>query len=85
MGLAEKILTIMDQTGQTRTGPCSRIVLVPYEQAYATGFEDMHRRVPDIDKIAGYTGWAPRRNLGEILEEVIESFRNIQIGRDCAN
>ena len=29
----------------------SEIRLVPYDQAYGTGFEDMYRRVPDIDKL----------------------------------
>jgi len=50
------------------------IVYVPYEQAYAAGFEDMRRRVPDISKIHRFTGWAPRHTLDEILCDVIASF-----------
>jgi UDP-glucose 4-epimerase len=47
------------------------ILHVPYEKAYAIGFEDMHRRVPDITKIKRCTSWAPGRNLDEILRDVI--------------
>jgi UDP-glucose 4-epimerase len=50
------------------------IVYVPYEQAYAAGFEDMRRRVPDISKIHRFTGWAPKHTLDEILRDVIASF-----------
>lgn len=51
-----------------------RIRFVPYEEAYATGFEDMRRRVPDTSKLRRYTGWEPQRNLQNILEDVIEDF-----------
>jgi len=50
------------------------IVYVPYEQAYAAGFEDMRRRMPDISKIHRLTGWAPKHALDEILRDVIASF-----------
>ena len=33
------------------TGSASEIVLIPYDQAYEAGFEDMPRRVPDLGKI----------------------------------
>jgi UDP-glucose 4-epimerase len=52
----------------------SRIVFVPYEEAYATGFEDMYRRVPDISKIARYTGWKPTHSLTEIVRDVVSSM-----------
>ncbi|MEZ4728938.1 MAG: GDP-mannose 4,6-dehydratase [Caldilineaceae bacterium] len=48
-----------------------RIVLVPYTDAYAVGFEDMRRRVPSIAKIRIYTGWQPKRTLAQILDDVI--------------
>jgi UDP-glucose 4-epimerase len=50
------------------------IVYVPYEQAYAAGFEDMRRRVPDVSKIHRFTGWEPKHTLDEILRDVIASF-----------
>jgi UDP-glucose 4-epimerase len=58
-----------------RTGSRSEIVFVPYDQAYAPGFEDMRRRVPDITRIRELIGWQPRRTLDEILDAVIEDQR----------
>lgn len=51
-----------------------RIQYVPYSEAYASGFEDMRRRVPDTSKLRRHTGWAPQRNLQNILNDVIEEF-----------
>ena len=53
----------------------SEIVLVPYEQAYEAGFEDMPRRVPDLTKIRNLIGYAPTLGLADILERVIEDQR----------
>jgi UDP-glucose 4-epimerase len=53
----------------------SEIKLVPYEEAYEAGFEDMRRRVPDTTKIADLLAWRPTRTLDEILGDVIESQR----------
>ncbi len=53
------------------TGSDSPIELVPYEQAYAAGFEDMRRRVPDTTKVRRLTGWQPARSLSVILRETI--------------
>lgn len=58
-----------------RTGSDSPIGLVSYEEAYEAGFEDMARRVPDTGKIRGLTGWAPTRNLDDILDETIAEAR----------
>ena len=70
-------ITIADLAEKIRalTGSSSEIVRIPYDQAYESGFEDMPRRVPDISKIAGLIGYAPTVELDEILERVIESFR----------
>jgi UDP-glucose 4-epimerase len=65
--LAEKVRTLTESK--------SEIVRIPYDQAYESGFEDMPRRVPDISKIAGLVGYAPTVELDEILDRVIESFR----------
>jgi UDP-glucose 4-epimerase len=53
----------------------SKIKLVPYEEAYEAGFEDMRRRIPDTAKIADLLAWRPTRTLDEILGDVIESQR----------
>jgi hypothetical protein len=37
-------------------GSNSPIQIVPYDQAYEAGFEDMPRRVPDISKICNLIG-----------------------------
>jgi len=58
-----------------RTGSASRIELVPYEQAYARGFEDMRRRVPDTTKLRELTGWQARLSLEDILDDVIAESR----------
>ena len=60
---------------KTMTGSASEIVRIPYDQAYEAGFEDMPRRVPDIRKIGALVGYKPTVDLDEILERVIEHFR----------
>jgi UDP-glucose 4-epimerase len=52
------------------TGSHSEIALIPYSEAYQDGFEDMHRRVPDISKVAQAIGWRPTRTLDEIIFDV---------------
>ena len=70
-------ITIADLAEKVRalTGSASEIVRIPYDQAYESGFEDMPRRVPDITKIHKLIGYKPTVDLDEILERVIESFR----------
>ncbi|HEX2042287.1 MAG TPA: NAD-dependent epimerase/dehydratase family protein [Acidimicrobiales bacterium] len=65
--LAQRILETAESS--------SPIELVPYEKAYVAGFEDMRRRVPDIGKVRGLTGWSPRRTLDDILAETIVEAR----------
>ncbi len=48
----------------------SPITFIPYEEAYAPGFEDMKRRVPDISRLHELTGWQPRYRLDDILMRV---------------
>ena len=54
-----------------RTKSTSEIVAVPYDQAYEEGFEDMMRRVPDTSRINEAIGWAPTRNLDDILTDIV--------------
>ncbi len=61
--LAERVITA--------TGSQSKIVYVPYEEAYAPGFEDMRRRVPDLSKIHQLIGYEPRYALDDTLHRVI--------------
>jgi UDP-glucose 4-epimerase len=57
------------------TASASEITLVPYEQAYEAGFEDMLRRAPDITKIQRLIGYRPGLGLPEMLERVISYER----------
>src|SRR5437588_863192 len=58
-----------------KTGSASPLQLIRYEDAYAVGFEDMRRRVPDTAKIRTLTGWEPKRTLDDILRETILAAR----------
>jgi nucleoside-diphosphate-sugar epimerase len=58
------------------TASASPITLVPYDQAYAPGFEDMARRVPDISRVGGLTGWMPTITLDETLASVRDYFQS---------
>ena len=57
------------------TGSPSEVVLVPYEEAYEQGFEDMRRRVPDLSKIRRLINYEPSVALPKILSEIIEHHR----------
>jgi UDP-glucose 4-epimerase len=59
-----------------RTGSSSSVRIIPYDDAYEEGFEDMQRRVPDITKINQTLGWKPEASLGQILERMIEYARS---------
>jgi len=56
-------------------GSASPIVHVPYSEAYAEGFEDLQRRVPDVSKLERVIGFRPRTPLGEILADVVADQR----------
>ena len=60
--LAKKIIT--------QTNSKSEIVYVDYEDAYGGGFEDMERRVPNIDLINDLVGWKPERDLATIITDI---------------
>jgi len=57
------------------SGSTSVIKLVPYDEAYESGFEDMPRRVPDLSKAEKMIGYKPRHTLDDILIQVIDYFR----------
>lgn len=65
--LAERIIS--------RLGSTSVIEHVPYEVAYAAGFEDMRRRRPDTAKITALTGWKPEHHLDRIIDDVASDIR----------
>lgn len=58
-----------------RTASTSPVHLIPYEQAYEPGFEDMDRRVPSLEKLVELTGFRPSTPLTSIVDKVTEHFR----------
>lgn len=60
------------------TGSRSEISMIPYDEAYGEGFEDMYRRVPDIAKVQALIGWSPLRVLDDIIGDVIAHQRGTQ-------
>jgi UDP-glucose 4-epimerase len=57
-------------------GSSSIVRSVSYDDAYEQGFEDMLRRVPDVSKIRGLTGWSASQSLDDVLRDVIAFERN---------
>jgi len=50
--------------------------MIPYEQAYEAGFEDMQRRLPDISKAQKLIKYKPTMDLPEMLERIIAYERS---------
>ncbi len=46
----------------------SRIELIPYDQAYAPGFDDMRRRKPLVEKLERHVSFKPQTTLSEIIK-----------------
>ena len=62
---------------RARAGSASEIVLVPYEEAYESGFEDFRRRIPSLDKIKKVTGWQPSTSLDTTIDQIIAYYREV--------
>jgi UDP-glucose 4-epimerase len=75
IGSSEEV-TIADlaRLVKERSGSGSPIEVVPYDEAYEPGFEDMLRRVPSLEKLKRLTGFSPRTPLPEIVDRVISHF-----------
>jgi len=54
----------------------SEIRHIPYEEAYAEGFEDMQRRVPDVSKLERTVGFKPDTPLERIVADVVAEKRS---------
>jgi nucleoside-diphosphate-sugar epimerase len=83
IGATEEI-SILDLARRVRETAESEsdVVLVPYEDAYEEGFEDMPRRIPDVSKIERTLGWRPTRDLTGILQDVVRAER--EAGADAS-
>ena len=67
LALAEKIIA--------ETMSKSEIVHMTYEDAYGNGFEDMARRVPNIELINQLVGWRPKRDLSTIISDIASEMK----------
>jgi UDP-glucose 4-epimerase len=67
-GLAEKAIEL--------TGSTSEIRYISYDEAYGDGFEDMQRRVPNLEKAGRLIGYKPTRTLENIINDVANEFKN---------
>lgn len=63
------------QRVKARAGSASEIRLVPYEEAYETGFEDFRRRVPSLEKIRQTVEWEPTTSLDQTIDQIIAYYR----------
>jgi UDP-glucose 4-epimerase len=75
-GTGEITIKQLAETIIKQTNSKSTIEYIPYEKAYAPGFEDMQRRVPDITKIKEAIKWQPQRDLTKIISDVASHITN---------
>ncbi|MFM2718917.1 NAD-dependent epimerase/dehydratase family protein [Microbacterium mcarthurae (nom. nud.)] len=76
LDLANEIIRTLDSR--------SEIELVPYAQAYAPGFEDMRRRVPDNTKAYELVGYEPQTPLTTtILRVAADLLARERLGSDA--
>lgn len=66
--LAQRVIELADSS--------STIAHIPYSQAYAPGFEDMQRRVPDTSKLHNAINWTPTHDLDTIITDVLAHERS---------
>jgi UDP-glucose 4-epimerase len=69
LDLAKKIIL--------ETNSKSKIEYIPYEEAYGDGFEDMERRVPNLDLIHNLVGWKPKYDLSRIIKDIAQEMKMV--------
>jgi len=67
LSLAQEVIRVLDSS--------STISYIPYQEAYKVGFDDINRRVPNIQKINTLLGWEPTVELPTIINRVAEEYR----------
>jgi UDP-glucose 4-epimerase len=53
------------------TGACSKVIRIPYQEAFGPDFEEPLQRVPDVTKLGEAIGWTPSSDLDRILQDVV--------------
>jgi UDP-glucose 4-epimerase len=66
-----------------RVGSSSPIVFVPYDHAYAEGFEELGQRMPDVTALNRLVGWKPQRSLDNALDDVI-AFQRVELAIEAS-
>ncbi|HUP23854.1 MAG TPA: NAD-dependent epimerase/dehydratase family protein [Thermoanaerobaculia bacterium] len=59
-----------------RINPSAEIRFIPYEEAFEPGFEDLERRVPNLEKARSLIGFAPSKSLDTIIDDILEHQRH---------
>lgn len=59
-----------------RTQSSSKVMLVPYGNAYDEGFEELGRRKPDSARLQALTAWSPARTIDDAIDDTITYFRS---------
>ena len=79
IGVQEEI-SILDLATRIiqKTNSNSPIVYKEYAEAYARGFEDMERRVPDNALLKRLTGWEPTKNIDDIIDDLTQEFSMLE-------
>jgi UDP-glucose 4-epimerase len=70
--LARKIQRLVHEV-RPALGGDDELRLVPYVEAYGAGFEDMRRRVPDIERIKRLADWEPMIAIDDSIRAIIAS------------
>jgi len=70
LGTSDEV-TILELAKRVKvlTNSASEIRLIPYDDAYVDGFEDMFRRVPSLEKAKRLIGYAPKRSLEDCIRD----------------
>ncbi|MEO6050290.1 MAG: nucleoside-diphosphate sugar epimerase, partial [Pyrinomonadaceae bacterium] len=58
------------------TGSSSEVKYLSYDEVYGAGFEDMQRRVPNLEKAKDLIGYQPTRTLDDIINDVADEMRS---------
>lgn len=73
-GVGEVSIKDLAQIVISQTGSKSAIEYIPYDKAYARGYEDMARRIPNIEKVSNFLNWKPQKTLAHIINDVANSM-----------
>jgi len=76
--LARRVLALIREqeppAGMDDLVEAGLIRIVPFEDVYGPGFEDMERRVPDVGRLRRLTGWRPRIGLDDTIRRIAASM-----------